>query len=251
MVCSGFVPVLTSKAANRRRWGAGAKVIKNFSYKLTSDEVKEIETIAPDILLLSGDGRRGRRGILHNAKLIAKSRNDIKNIIVAGNKTAYDDLHTIFQNSKKNVIYTKNVMPEIGVLDVAPCNKEIRDLFMKNIIKAKGIAKAKTVIKDVIMPTPAAVLEAAKLLAKDEKTFGEVMVVDPGGATTDIHSIAKGIGQAGHYGGGAPRTLREADGRGRPGNEVQFDRLMELAENRKNRSASAPSWSSSIKASCR
>jgi len=39
------------------------------------------------------------------------------------------------------------------------------------------------------MPTPAAVLEAAKLIARD---FGELVVIDPGGATTDVHSIAKG-----------------------------------------------------------
>ncbi len=194
MVCSGFVPELTSKAANLAALGAGAKVIKNFSYKLTGDEVKEIESIAPDIILLSGGTDGGDDVvILHNAKLIAQTAKAISNVIVAGNKTTYDDLKNIFKNSGKNVIYTKNVMPEIGVLNVAPCNKEIRDLFMKNIIQAKGIAKAKAIIKDVIMPTPSAVLEAAKLLAADEKTFGEVMVIDPGGATTDVHSIAKGI----------------------------------------------------------
>jgi uncharacterized protein (TIGR01319 family) len=194
MVCSGFVPELTSKAANLAALGAGAKVIKNYSYKLTSEEVKEIESIAPDILLLSGGTDGGDDAvILHNAKLLAQTGKVISNIIVAGNKTTYDDLKNIFKNSGKNVIYTKNVMPEIGVLDVAPCNKEIRDLFMKNIIQAKGIAKAKAIIKDVIMPTPSAVLEAAKLLAADEKAFGEVMVIDPGGATTDVHSIAKGM----------------------------------------------------------
>ena len=81
------------------------------------------------------------------------------------------------------------------MLDAAPCNKEIREIFMKNIIKAKGIAKAKAIIKDVIMPTPSAVLEAAKLISGgwgDEKGFGELIVIDPGGATTDVHSIAKG-----------------------------------------------------------
>jgi uncharacterized protein (TIGR01319 family) len=92
-------------------------------------------------------------------------------------------------------MYTKNVMPEIGVLDVAPCNKEIRELFMKNIIEAKGIARAKSIIKDVIMPTPSAVLEAAKLIADGfggEAGMGELIVIDPGGATTDVHSIARG-----------------------------------------------------------
>ena len=46
------------------------------------------------------------------------------------------------------------------------------------------------------MPTPSAVLEAAKLLAEGcegEPGYGELMVIDPGGATTDVHSIAEGI----------------------------------------------------------
>ncbi len=194
MVCSGFVPELTSKAANLAALGAGAKVIKNYSYKLTSNEIKEIEIINPDILLLSGGTDGGDEAVItHNAKLLAQTGKSIPNIIVAGNKTTYDDLKNIFKNSGKNVIYTRNVMPEIGVLDVTSANKEIRDLFMKNIIHAKGIAKAKSIIKDIIMPTPFAVLEAAKLLATDEKVFGEVMVIDPGGATTDVHSIAKGL----------------------------------------------------------
>ena len=234
MVCSGFVPELTSKAANLAALGAGAKVIKNFSYKLTSAEVQEIETIAPDILLLCGGTDGGDDAvILHNAKLLAQTGSAITNIIAAGNKTAQDDLKNIFRDSQKNVIYAKNVMPEIGVLDVAPCNKEIRDLFMKNIIQAKGIAKAKAVIKDVIMPTPSAVLEAAKLLATDEKTFGEVMVIDPGGATTDVHSIAKGSpARPDIMVVGLPEPYEKRTVEGDLGMRYNLDRLMELASAR-------------------
>jgi uncharacterized protein (TIGR01319 family) len=45
------------------------------------------------------------------------------------------------------------------------------------------------------MPTPAAVLEAAKQMASgcgDEPGFGELVIIDPGGATTDVHSVATG-----------------------------------------------------------
>jgi len=47
----------------------------------------------------------------------------------------------------------------------------------------------------LVMPTPAAVLKAAELLGKgtdDEPGLGDLMVIDIGGATTDIYSIAKG-----------------------------------------------------------
>ena len=45
------------------------------------------------------------------------------------------------------------------------------------------------------MPTPQAVLNAARLLAygtSGEQGIGELMVVDVGGATTDVHSVATG-----------------------------------------------------------
>ncbi|UCD09349.1 MAG: glutamate mutase L, partial [Dehalococcoidales bacterium] len=38
MVCAGFVPDYTSKAANHAALGAGAKVTKCYSYKLTKQE---------------------------------------------------------------------------------------------------------------------------------------------------------------------------------------------------------------------
>jgi len=197
MVCIGFVPELTSQAANHAALGAGAKVVGRYSYKLTSQEIDAIESLSPDILLLSGGTDGGDEAvIIHNAKMLAKTGQKINNIIVAGNKTTYDDIKTAFKDSGKRVIYTKNVMPEIGVLDTAPCNKEIRDIFIHNIIHAKGIDKARSIVGDVIMPTPSAVLEAAKLLAegyKDEAGYGELMVIDPGGATTDVHSITEGI----------------------------------------------------------
>jgi len=121
-------------------------------------------------------------------------------------------------------------MPEIGVLDAAPCNKEIRELFMKNIVHAKGIARAREVIKDVIMPTPAAVLEAAKLLASDEATYGEVMVIDPGGATTDVHSIAKGVpARPDIMMVGLPEPYEKSTVEGDLGMKYNLDRLMELA----------------------
>ncbi len=196
MVCVGFVPDLTSKAANHAALGAGAKVVGCFSYKLTRHEIAEIERLSPDIILLCGGTDGGdEQVIVHNAGLLAACGPAIGNIIVAGNKATYDTIEDTFKGTDKQVIFTRNVMPEIGVLDVEPCNREIREIFLKNIIKAKGIAKVQAIIHDVVMPTPSAVLEAVKLMAngcKDEPGLGELIVIDPGGATTDVHSIARG-----------------------------------------------------------
>jgi uncharacterized protein (TIGR01319 family) len=237
MVCAGFVPDLTSKAANLAALGAGAKVIGCYSYKLTRQELEDIEAIAPDILLLSGGTDGGdEEVIIHNAGMLVRTGNAIKNIIVAGNKTAQDEIRDIFAGNNKNVLYTRNVMPEIGVLDVAPCNREIRELFMKNIIEAKGIARAKAIIKDVIMPTPSAVLEAAKLIAEgcgNDAGFGELVVIDVGGATTDVHSIARGNPARGDIiVKGLPEPYEKRTVEGDLGLKYNLDRLLEIVSER-------------------
>ncbi len=196
MVCVGFVPELTSEAANRAALGAGAKVVGRYSYQLTNHEAEEIERIAPDILLLAGGTDGGNeKVIVHNAAVVARSNHAIKNIVVAGNKATHDKIKTIFSEFPGKVFFTRNVMPEIGKLDVEPCNREIREIFIKHIIEAKGIARARSMIEDVIMPTPSAGLEAARLIAqgcKGVSGLGELLVVDVGGATTNVHSIATG-----------------------------------------------------------
>jgi len=237
MVCAGFVPELTSKAASHAALGAGAKVIGCYSYKLTRQEIDEIEAIAPDIVLLSGGTDGGdEQVIIHNARMVSRTSGAVVNIIIAGNKTAYDEIRAIFKGNSKNVLYTRNVMPEIGVLDVAPCNKEIRELFMKNIIEAKGIARAKAIIKDVIMPTPSAVLEAAKLVAGglgDTAGWGDLIVIDVGGATTDVHSIARGNpSQANTIVAGLPEPYEKRTVEGDLGLKYNLDKLLELVKGR-------------------
>jgi len=237
MVCVGFVSELTSEAANRAALGAGAKVVGRFSYELDENEVKEIEAISPDIVLLTGGTNGGdRKVITHNARMLSGTGSAITNIIVAGNKAAYDDIKAIFAGSDKRVTCTSNVMPEIAKLDLAPCNREIREIFMKNIIEAKGIAKAKAIIKDVIMPTPSAVLEAARLIAGgfgDAAGLGELIVIDVGGATTDVHSIARGIpGRNDVVMGGLPEPYEKRTVEGDLGLRYNIDSLTELVKGR-------------------
>jgi len=66
---------------------------------------------------------------------------------------------------------------------------------MKRIVHAKGLDKAQEYIGDILMPTPMATLKAACLLADGsdaEPGLGELMVVEVGGATTNVHSVATG-----------------------------------------------------------
>jgi len=83
----------------------------------------------------------------------------------------------------------------MGVLQVDKVRSIIREVFINRIIETKGLKKAEQFIDGILMPTPTAVLTAAKLLSQGtakEEGLGELVVVDIGGATTDIHSIARG-----------------------------------------------------------
>lgn len=90
---------------------------------------------------------------------------------------------------------TDNVMPEFARLDVDPVRERIREIFISHIVKAKGLQAAESFVEGILMPTPNAVLNAAVLLADGcpgEGGLGELVVLDVGGATTDVHSIARG-----------------------------------------------------------
>jgi uncharacterized protein (TIGR01319 family) len=87
-----------------------------------------------------------------------------------------------------------NVMPKAGKLEVESAREAIREIFMAHITHAKGL-DALSGIVPVVLPTPMAVLEGVRIGADgvgDAKGWGDMLVVDVGGATTDVHSIGYG-----------------------------------------------------------
>ena len=195
MVTVGLVKELTAEAARRAALGAGAKLSGTFAYRLTQGDLAEIEGLAADILLLAGGTDGGNAEVvLHNAGVLAGSAIEGP-VIYAGNRSAADEVRALLEAGGKTVVVAENVMPEFNVLNIEPARAAIRKIFIDRIVHAKGIDRAAGRFDSVLMPTPAAVLEGARLLAQGTEThdgLGDLVVVDIGGATTDIHSIAKG-----------------------------------------------------------
>ena len=195
MVAVGLVPGLTAEAVKMAALSAGAKVMKTYSYELNNREADEIFVLKPDIVLLSGGTDGGNRKVLlHNATRIAEIDGDFP-VVAAGNKTAADEVERILSEAGKEVRTCENVMPEFNVLNIEPARELIRQIFLKRIISAKGLTKVQELVEGILMPTPSAVFKAASLLSKGsgvEKGLGELMVVDIGGATTDVYFIADG-----------------------------------------------------------
>lgn len=195
MVTVGLVRELTAEAARQAALGAGAKVIDTFAYELTRSDISNVVELAPDIILLAGGTDGGNREvILANARTLAGSEIDCP-IMVAGNRAAADQVQEILETAGKPVTVTENVMPDFGVLNIEPAREAIRQVFIDRIVHAKGIDRAHDMFDQVLMPTPTAVLEGARLLAEgygEQRGLGPLLVVDVGGATTDVHSVCSG-----------------------------------------------------------
>lgn len=199
MVALGLVPSLTAKAAKMAASSAGAKVIKSYSFEITSQEAKEIEEIAPDLILLSGGTDGGNSEvIISNAKKLATIEGSFVTII-AGNKSASESVEQILKEAGKECKVTQNVMPDFNRLNIEPAKEVIRELFIERIIEAKGLSKLSQMSGFDIIPTPLAVMQGCVLFSEGSdniKGIGELVAVDIGGATTDLYSITAGTPSA-------------------------------------------------------
>lgn len=191
MTVHGLVYDMTAKAAKEAALGAGANIHMVTSGKLRRTDIKGIEKIKPNIILLAGGVDYGERDTaLYNAELLAKLDLNIP-IIYAGNIQNCEEIKLIFEDyGKENLLkIVENVYPKIDQLNVEPVRCVIQDVFEEHIIHAPGMEKVRDIVSGPIIPTPGAVMEASKIL---KEVIGDLVTIDVGGATTDIHSVTDG-----------------------------------------------------------
>ena len=192
MVAIGLVPELTLEAARRACLGAGAKLVSGYGFEIDKEIVEAIEAARCDIILLCGGTDGGdKKTITHNARMLAHSAVDCP-ILVAGNRAATDTVKEVLEKHGKKVYKAGNVLPSLETVEVEPAQELIREIFIAHITHAKGLDKAAGFVGGPIIPTPRASLQAAALLAdgaEGEQGIGSLLVVEVGGATTNIHSV--------------------------------------------------------------
>ena len=191
MTVHGLVYDMTVKAAKEAALGAGANIHLITAGKLSKVDMIKLDRIKPNIILIAGGVDYGERETaLYNSELIAASDLNIP-VIYAGNIAVTDDVKLIFEaySKEKNLHIVPNVYPKIDILNIEPTREVIQDIFEKHITEAKGMEKIREMVNGPIIPTPGAVMKASKIL-KDE--IGDLVTIDVGGATTDIHSVTEG-----------------------------------------------------------
>ncbi len=189
MTVHGLTQRMTAMAAREAALGAGAVVKYQTAGLLRDRDLREIEAVRPNLILLAGGVEGGDCDtVLENARRLT----DLETrpiVVYAGNSVVCADAQEVLETAGFKVRLTSNVYPGIDELDIVPARAVIHDAFEEHIVHAPGMERIGEVVGGRILPTPGAVLLAAEVLAAEA---GDLVVVDVGGATTDVHSITDG-----------------------------------------------------------
>jgi len=205
----GHERLVSAEAGHRVALSAGAKVVHVSAGPV---DVRALRAARPDVLLLVGGTDGGdEKVLLHNATALARARVAVP-IVLAGNSSARPEALSLLRD--RTVVPTDNVLPDVGELAPGPARAAIRDVFLAHVIGGKGLSRGPRFRRLVRTVTPDAVLSgvsrlAAVLAAAEE---GAVLVVDVGGATTDVYSAVSVVDDAPARAVALPQDRRTVEG---------------------------------------
>lgn len=182
--------LISAEAGYRVALSAGAKVVHVSAGPLDGAGIRALRAAAPDVVLLVGGTDGGDRSVLlHNARRIGANRIACP-IVLAGNAEARPEALDLLAG--RTVVPTANVLPDVGELAPGPARAAIRDVFLEHVIGGKGLSRGPRFRGLVRAVTPDAVLGGVSRLAAQDRE-GAVLVVDVGGATTDVYSAVSTV----------------------------------------------------------
>ena len=195
----GYERTVTAQAGHRVGLSAGAKVVHVAAGELTRADVADIRASRPDIILLVGGTDGGNSDVLlHNAARLAAGAigghgAHAVPVVVAGNVEARAEAAAVLEQAGRPTVLADNVLPQIGVIAPESARAAIRDAFLRHVIGGKGLSRDPAFAAMVEAATPDVVLRGVEVLAS--VTEGDVLVVDVGGATTDVYSCVTPVGE--------------------------------------------------------
>ncbi len=211
MTVSGLVYEMTVRAAKEAALNAGANIHLITAGPLEEDDLEQIEDIRPNIVLISGGTDYGEKNVAFENLKKVESMHLNTPILYAGNVENHYRIKKHFANSpqKDYLSIVENVYPRVDFLNIHPLRKKIYETFEEHIVHAKGMKHVKERVNGSIMPTPGSVMEAAMLLYSE---LGNLVVIDVGGATTDVHSVTVPSDEYLKYSEGEAKEKRTVEG---------------------------------------
>ena len=206
----GYEELISAEAGRRAALSAGARVVHVAAGRLDDDALRLLRAVAPDVVLLVGGTDGGEESVLrHNARALASSARlqgpgasarvpggsgvlpwSVP-VVLAGNVAVRDEIAGVLRDAGLPVRPADNVLPDIGRLAPESARSAIREVFLEHVIGGDRLSTDPRLRKWVRAVTPDAVLEGVAALARlraDAEVPG-VVVLDVGGATTDVYCV--------------------------------------------------------------
>jgi uncharacterized protein (TIGR01319 family) len=181
----GNEELVTAEAGRRVALSSGGRVVSVLSVS-RGDDLAAVHESAPDVVLLTGGTDGGNtQAVVDAARGIVKGgwRGPV---VLAGNVDARAEVEKALEGNP--YVVADNVVPRIGVLAPESARRAIREMFLAHVIGGKHLSRRADFTGMVTGATPDVVLTGVEVLAR---TAGDVVVVDVGGATTDVHSVVE------------------------------------------------------------
>ena len=186
---AGNEELVTAEAGRRVALSSGGKVVAVLAGGLDDEKLSALRESRPDVLLLVGGTDGGNsEGLVEDARSLAGVRWPGP-VVVAGDVDAQGAVAALLEAGGTPYVLADNVVPRIGVLAPESARRAIREMFLEHVIGGKGLSTRADFSAMVQGATPDLVLTGVEVLAREAGV--DVVVVDIGGATTDVHSVVR------------------------------------------------------------
>ncbi|MFZ5846284.1 MAG: glutamate mutase L [Actinomycetota bacterium] len=196
----GNEELVTAEAGRRVALSSGGRVVHVVGGGLDEPKLDALRDSRPDVVLLVGGTDGGNAEVLLQCAGALADAAWPGPVVVAGNVDAHDEVADLLDGAGTPYVLADNVVPRIGVLAPDSARAAIREMFLRHVIGGKHLSQrtdreARSFTDLVRGATPDIVLTAVELLAhgldEERPGAGDVVVVDVGGATTDVYSVVE------------------------------------------------------------
>ncbi|WP_121255886.1 glutamate mutase L [Nocardioides ferulae] len=188
--------LVTAEAGRRVALSSGGRVVAVLAAASGLDPRglgERLHEARADVVLLTGGTDGGNSEVLLAAAEALAGCGWHGPVVVAGNVDAREEVAR--RLAALPHVLADNVVPRIGELAPASARAAVREMFLAHVIGGKHLSARRDFTAMVRGATPDLVLTGVELLARgvDERHpgVGDVVVVDIGGATTDVHSVVE------------------------------------------------------------
>jgi uncharacterized protein (TIGR01319 family) len=184
----GNEELVTAEAGRRVALSSGGKVVFVTAGLLSREICADMDDAEPDVVLFVGGTDGGNEDVaLHNAAVLEGEYWHTP-VVVACNVDVHAQVAAHLVEAGAPYVLADNIVPRIGVLAPESARAAIRELFLSHVIGGKHLSSRTDFVAMVQGATPDVVLTGVELLAD---VAGDTVVVDVGGATTDVHSVVE------------------------------------------------------------